>query len=147
MRPDPLELGRRAALALLAAASAFGPARGQNADRTAVVRASAAVTGFDPAALAPMLDAVAIAFRDHGPALAELADIAGRVPPGAFAGAVRGTALEPLARQLAEAWYGGASGGRVLSYEDALAWPAAGLSSVPGQCAGAFGAWSEPPAT
>ena len=142
---DKAAFGRRDALALLAGLAALRPALAASPaaplDRAGFLAASGVATGMDPAKLTGMADALQAAFAAHGPALQQLA---------ALAAALRGTPMEAAARALAAAWYTGTVGAgadaRLLSYEDALAWRAAGYEAVPGTCAGEFGFWSEPPA-
>jgi hypothetical protein len=141
-------LGRRDALLLLASLAALLPAgfaEAQTAiDRASFLRASSLVTGVPPDGLSDLVDPLLAAFRDQGPALGKLLAL-GRTAD--LAAAVHGTPLEGLCRQLAAAWYTGTDGTSVISYEEALSWKVAGFAAVPGQCAGAFGAWADPPAT
>jgi len=150
---DKAAFGRRDALALLAGLAALRPALAASPaaplDRAGFLAASGVATGMDPAKLTGMADALQAAFAAHGPALQQLAALAA-APPADLAAALRGTPMEAAARALAAAWYTGTVGAgadaRLLSYEDALAWRAAGYEAVPGTCAGEFGFWSEPPA-
>jgi hypothetical protein len=77
--------------------------------------------------------------------------LANTTTPEQFATAIAGTPLEAPCQQLAAAWYTGTIGAgrnaKLVSYDDALAWKAVGMDIVPGNCAGEFGFWSEPPAT
>jgi hypothetical protein len=83
--------------------------------------------------------------------LEALLALARTATPEALRSALHGTALEPLARAVAAGWYtgtlGAGGGARVLSYEDALVWRAAGYDSAPSLCGGEFGHWSEPPSS
>lgn len=151
----PRGIGRREALALLAGLAALRPglaqADGAGLDRAAFMQASSLVTGMEAGKLGGLADALLAAFQAQGPALLQLAALARATPPDDLAAAIHGTAMEPAARALAAAWYTGTLGAgpsaTLLSYEDALAWKAAGFDAVPGQCAGEFGAWADPPAT
>ncbi len=141
-------MGRRDALALLGGLAALLPASGfaqAGLDKAAFLDASSAATGMPADALVGMTDALFAAFQAQGPAVQELAALARRTPPDDFAAAIKGTPLEPVARGLAGAWYTGMAGPRLVSYEDALSWKVAGFEAVPGQCAGEFGVWSQPP--
>lgn len=146
-------IGRRDAIALLASLAALlpHPAPAQpTLDRAAFLEASSLATGMPPETLTGLTDPLFAAFQAQGPALLQLAALARQTPPGDLAAALRDTPMEPLARALAAAWYTGTIGAgpaaRLLSYEDALSWKATGFEMVPGQCAGEFGFWSEPPA-
>jgi hypothetical protein len=146
-------LGRRDALALLAGLAALHPAlaAAQPAlDKAAFLEASSLATGLEPAKLTGMTDALLAAFQAQSPTLLQLATLARVTPPADLAAAIKGTPMEPVARALAAAWYTGTLGtganARLLSYEDAAAWKAAGYEAVPGMCAGEFGFWSDAPA-
>ncbi len=82
------------------------------------------------------------AFEDlgEGPALAALAT---EVPGPAEDG--------PCARSLVSAWFtdivGGAEGRRLVTFEDALLWPAMRYIKTLTLCGPGFGAWSEVPET
>ena len=146
---QPGTMGRREALALLGGLAAFLPdiARAQPAlDRAAFLDASGLVTGMPAESLTGLTDALFEAFRAQGPVVLQLAALARQTPPADLGAAIRGTPMEPVARALAASWYTGTLGPKLLSYEDALSWKVAGLESVPGQCAGEFGFWSDAPA-
>lgn len=138
-------------MALAAALPTALPAVAQTAasDLAAFLAVSSLVTGIAADRLTGLTDALLAAFRGQGQALEELASLARQSPDANFSAAIRGTPLENVARALATAWYTGTVGtgpdARLLSYDDALVWLAAGMEAVPGQCAGEFGAWAEPP--
>jgi hypothetical protein len=151
---DALTLRRRDAMAMLASLAALGPslARAQTTlDRAAFLTASSLATGLPADQLTGLTDALLPLFQTQGPALLQLAALARGQGSADLAAAIRGTPMEPAAKALAAAWYTGTAGSgataTLLSYEDALAWKAAGYDAVPSQCAGEFGAWAEPPAT
>jgi Membrane bound FAD containing D-sorbitol dehydrogenase len=63
---------------------------------------------------------------------------------------IAGSGLRDLAKSIVSVWYSGQVGtgekARVLTYEEALAWPATGYAKPPGTC-GEFGDWIAKPAS
>lgn len=146
-------LGRREAMALLAALAALRPAPGwaqAPLDKVAFLDASSLVTGMEKAKLTGLTDALLAVFQPQAPVVLDLAIMARGAQPADLGAAIKGTPMEPVAKALAAAWYTGTVGSgataTLLSYEDAVAWKAAGYAAVPGLCAGDFGFWSQPPA-
>lgn len=156
----PLSELRRQLLRALAGASALGLAGGSLAATgapalTAAQRDFAALTsgltGFPP----PSPDVAAKMYRAFAtPArraqLAALARVVAATPPAGLDAALKTGGLEALANELTAAWFSGivngAKGQQVVLYVDAYVWTAMTFSKPMGQCGGALGYWSTPPA-
>lgn len=150
--------GRRTVLAALgvgAAQAALAPGVTAQAPLHAVAfrRLCAALTGFPEGDMPRFVDEIRQALSAPGPQRAGLDAMLNLARDAPTADAVwqglRGTPLEPLARALTAALYTGTfqrgDQARVVSYEDALVWPAADYVSAPSLCGGEFGHWSDPP--
>jgi hypothetical protein len=109
---------------------------------------SSLVTGFPVAELTGLADPLFAAFQAQSALLLQILAVGRRTPPEGFLVALAGGPLEAACQQLAGAWYTGILGmgrnARMVSYDDALSWRAAGYDVTPGSCAGDFGAWAEP---
>jgi hypothetical protein len=135
---------------------------------------AAAATGIGPAGAATELDASAFRALSFGlmgriaedPSLAEayLAALRERVAPGdlerlaavvrehagsGMDAAITRAGLDAVANQVIAAWYTGtvptATGSRVVTYLDAVAWKATGFTKPPSVCGPGFGFWANPP--
>ena len=135
--------GRRAILlTTVAAATAGWPQLGLAQTAAPVddfLALSARLTGFPVSALSAGVGALLLeSFQARGALQA----------PGQLASSA---ALSPtLSVEIIEAWYSGvittAAGPVVVTHEEALVWHCADFLHPPGQCGGAFGHWSTPPA-
>ncbi len=100
---------------------------------------SARLTGFPVSALSAGVGAMLLqSFQAQGALKA----------PGQLA---KNATLSPaLTADIIAAWYSGvsqtAAGPVVVTHDDALVWHSADFLHPPGQCGGAFGYWSTPPA-
>ncbi len=145
-------MSRRDVLALAAGFAALFPAAAVSQgtlDAAGFMAASSLVTGVAEGQLTELRSALLAAFQAQGPAIMQLAAIARQTPSADLAATLKGSALEPVAKALAAAWYTGTAGAgpsaKLLSYDDALVWTVAGFASAPGNCGGEFGFWAEPP--
>lgn len=157
--PPPSAL-RRQLLRALAGASALGLAGGGlAASGTPAIPAAprdfaaltSSLTGFPP----PSPDVAARMYRAFAtPArraqLATLARVVAATPPAELDAALKTGGLAALANELTSAWYSGIVNGpkgqQVVLYVDAYVWTAMTFSKPMGQCGGALGYWSTPPA-
>jgi hypothetical protein len=155
MVTSDVRISRRQVLTTLGAAAALFPlnSRGQtqtSLDKTGFLRVSSLVTGFPVAQLTGLSDPLFATFQAQAAVLLQIDALSRTTPSDGFIAAIAGTPLEPACQLLASAWYTGMLGAgrnaKVISYDDALAWPAAGFETTPGSCAGEFGFWAEAPA-
>jgi len=151
---------RRQLLRALAGASALGLGGGSlAATGTPAVTAAqrewsalaSGLTGFPP----PSADVAAKMYRAFAtPArraqLAALARVVAATPPAELDAALQASSLTALADELTAAWFSGIVNGpkgqQVVLYLDAYVWTAMTFSKPMGQCGGALGYWSTPPA-
>ena len=151
---------RRQLLRALAGASALGLAgRGLAATGTPALTTAqrefatlaSGLTGFPP----PSPEVAAKMYRAFAtPArraqLAALARMVATTPPAGLDAALKNGAMTALANELTAAWFSGVVNGpkgqQVVLYLDAYVWNAMTFSKPMGQCGGALGYWSSPPA-
>ncbi len=60
---------------------------------------------------------------------------------------IAGEGLTEAADLVVAAWYSGIVNGQVITYTSSLAWNAVPFTKPNGYCGGAFGYWSDPPAS
>ncbi len=153
----PWSATRRALLRALAGAGALGltgAGRGATPPTTTTTdfaKLAAVLTGFP----APAPDVAARMYNVFGtPArqaqLASLARVVASTPAADLDAALKAARLDALANELTGAWFSGvakgAKGQQVVLYTDAYVWQAMTFSKPMGQCGGALGYWSTPPA-
>lgn len=156
----PSSAMRRALLRALAGAGALGltgagrgapPAATAAATTADFAKLAAILTGFPapaPGIAARMVKAFATPARRAQ--LAALARVVTTTPAADLDGALAAGGLTVLANELTAAWFSGvvngAKGQQVVLYTDAYVWQAMTFSKPMGQCGGALGYWSTPPA-
>jgi hypothetical protein len=153
----PASATRRALLRALAGAGALGltgTSLGATPAATATTdfaKLAAVLTGFP----APGSDTTARMFKAFAtPArraqLAALSRVVATTPAADLDAALKAGGLDALANELTAAWFSGvvngAKGQQVVLYTDAYVWRAMTFSKPMGQCGGALGYWSSPPA-
>ena len=154
----PASAMRRALLRALAGAGALGlTGAGLGAPPAAAAatadfgKLAAILTGFPapaPGIAARMHKAFATPARRAQ--LAALARVVASTPAANLDAALATGGLTLLANELTAAWFSGvvngANGPQVVLYTDAYVWQAMTFSKPMGQCGGALGYWSTPPA-
>ena len=157
---SPPSAMRRSLLRALAGASALGltggglaatAPTGTTAPQRNFSTLTAALTGY-PAPTTDVAARMQKAFTTPArrAKLAALAQLVAATPADGLEAALTAHGLTPLANELTAAWFSGivntAKGQEVVLYTDAYVWTAMTFSKPMGQCGGAFGYWSAPPA-
>ncbi|MEP7327787.1 MAG: sugar dehydrogenase complex small subunit [Betaproteobacteria bacterium] len=155
----PISATRRTLLRALAGAGALGltgaglaaSAPATTASQRDFTTLSAAMTGFPaPAAEVATRMYKAFATPARRTKLAALAQLVAATPAADLDAALNTNGLTALANELTSAWFSGIVNGpkgqQVVLYTDAYVWTAMTFSKPMGQCGGAFGYWSAPPA-
>jgi hypothetical protein len=89
----------------------------------------------------------ALRIGPNAAAVERLISLASRFSGPALLEQITSQGLQPTAGSVVAAWYSGIVNGQVITYTGALAWNAVPFTKANGYCGGAFGYWSDPPAS